>query len=238
MNARSRGFVLSFAVLTIAMFIFIFARLEADHLFLSRYSQSHAWSALSPARIAADAGMDLNALIDQRFRMDQNQTDVILSFGGTLPGPVGNRTNWLRYQTALHNWGHDANVDLVLDLNQTFADGNVVGRTNTGFVWEQNLDANRIIFYTTNSFSQPNEIDINITSESAYTSKNAWALLGGGDVLVKWRYTDQNTNHTDSNTGWVSFSNVNRYDWIYGNGAYRFTLTIAQTPDGNSLVLD
>lgn len=238
MNNGSRGFVLSFSVLMIALFIVVFARLEADHLFGLRYSQSQEWSSLSPARMGGDASFDLNTLIDQRFRLDQNTTTVILSYGGSLPSPVGNRANWLRYQSTLRNWGRDANVFMFLDLNHTILDGNVLGRTNTGFIWEQNIDTNRIIFYSRTHLTQPLGIDINIVSESSYTSRSPWTMSGSGDVLVKWRYTDLNSSHTDTNTGYLSFANTNRYDWVYGNGSYRFSIILVNSPDGNSFILD
>jgi hypothetical protein len=238
MKKDSRGFVLSFAILIAALFLIVYAQLQADHLRGLREIENETWANGLPPRLARDAMQDLNFLLDQRLHLDQNASTVDLFISGRMPSPLDMNANLFRYQTSLREWGKDANTFIFLDLNSTKTDGNVTGRTNTGYVWKQKLSTDRLFFYPSNVFSRPRTMDINIHVESAFHDTNSsWVLGESGDFLVTLRYSDQNSSHTTISTGWATWGGINTYQWVYEGGASKFTLSIGQVNDYNGAVL-
>ena len=241
MNTKTqhRGFVLSFAILVIALFILVYAQLQSEQLRGLRLNAAQTWNQTLPSRFALDARLDLNTLLDQRLRMEQNATNVNVWLSGSLPSPLSLQTNLLRYQTQLVSLGRDFNLYAFLDLNGIMADGNMVGRTDTNLTWKQNLNTSALVFYPGNTISNPNRVDINIYADKNYSSVNAWSLDGSGDAYVKLKYTDQNTNHTITSEGWFTFAGTKTYSWVFENGASQLTLTVGRVNGNNgSLFLD
>ncbi len=233
---KSRGFVLSFAILTVALFILVYAQIQSEQLFSLRYHDSQTWENTLPLRAAQDASMDLNALYNQRISVDQNSTNVYLTVGGIIPVPLSFSSNIMRYQNSLASLGRDLNLSIFADFNAVISDGNLLGQTNTGFSWKQGMDRNMFYGYSQNAFARPTRIDINLSVDSNYNASNSWSLNPTtGDVYIILNYSDTNSQHDSSSSGWADYIDLNVFTWQYevplsggGFGNRAITLSIGQ----------
>jgi hypothetical protein len=241
MHARmgKKGFVLSLSLFLLAIGMLVFSQIYAENAFERQSDASERWSDMRPLRLSIDAGRDLNLLLDQRIRLTEDSDEVFFSIRGRLPSSLSMQTNLLRYQTALREWARDQNTYAFLDLNATISDGNITGRLDNGFDWKTNLNTSRIHFYPTDVNAIPNRIDINIAVDSVYSDSNAWSLSSDGNLYINLRYTDQNTSHTTTSSGYAGVGDLNRYIWRYSSGQYGITLDVGKLNDRNgSLILD
>lgn len=239
MNPSSRGFVLSMAVFMMAVFLLLFAQIYSENLYHRQLDKTRQWDQSAAIRIATDLKRDLNLLVDQRLYLIQDSSDVNFLIRGRLPSPLSMQANLLRYQTTLSSWTADQNVYAFLDLNATIADGNVWGTLDNGYHWKEKFNHSRIHFYPTAAIAIPQRIDVNISAESIYTDVNAWSLGSDGNTYVTVQYTDQNTSHDTTLSGWVTLGETKDYTWRYASGQYGITLRIGQLNDTNgSLILD
>ncbi len=232
-NTSSRGFVLSFAIFVVALLVLVHAQLQANQLYALRFSGASAWQETHPFRLADDAGMDLNTLLDQRVQLDQNADTVFLTLQGALPSPLSMSQNLQRYQSSLQSLGTLSHESVFLDLNSTLNDGNVVGQTNTGLRWKKNLATNKLLIFPTNIFSRPRRIDVNLYVDHAYATASASGLSGSGDMFVSLFYSDSNTAHDSNVSGWMNYTQTKVYSGTYSNGASAFSLRLGLV-DGNN----
>lgn len=224
-----RGFVLSFAVLTLGLFILILAQLQAEQQFSLRIQNHELWQTTLPFRFGQDAKMDLNTILDERLTVDQNSVDVNLFIQGQLPSSLDVLNNLLRYQTGLAGLARDLNLLASMDLNNLISDGNVVGRTSSNFQWKKKLSSDEIIFHPSTNFNIPNRIDVNIYSGLPYTSMNPWSLDSNGDVFVVLNYSDQNTSHDFNSTGWFTAAGaIKTYSLTYGSGSSQLNISVGK----------
>lgn len=235
--SSTRGFVLSMSLFMLAVFLLLFAQLYAEHSFDRQFDQSQLWSDARPLRVAVDAGRDLNLLLDQRIALVQSEDDVNVHVRGRLPSPLSMQANLLRYQSSLSAWASDQNVYAFLDLNSTISDGNITGFLENGYYWKEKLNTSRIHFYPSASIAIPSRIDINISAESTYTDANAWSLSSDGNTYVTLRYTDQNTSHTTTSTGYILLGDTHSYTWRFSNGTYGIRLDVGRLNDVNGSVI-
>lgn len=239
-NDVPRGFVLSFTVLTLALFILIYAQIQSEHLFKLRLQESNLEQRTLPLRFALDARADLNMLLDERVRVDQNSTNADTWISGTLPSPIAFSTVLARYQTGLSSLGRDANLSVLLDLNAVFSDENVTGRLSNGLIWKRNFSGNKAIIAPLTTAFLPENYDINLTASLPSTSTSPWSLNESGNIYVTLRYTDQNTGHTTASAGWLTAnSTAKEYTWTYGGGSALLSLRVGLLDrNAGSLFLD
>lgn len=227
------------ALFMMAVFLLLFAQIYSESLFHRQLDKTTQWNQYLPLRLAGDAKHDLNLLLDQRIYLTQDSSDVAFTLKGKLPSPLSMQANLYRYQTFLSSWAVDQNVYGFLDLNATIADGNITGQLDNGYTWKENLTTSRIHTYPSAAIAVPSRIDLNIAVESMYTDTNAWSLGSDGNTYVSLRYTDQNSDHTATSTGYITLGDMHQYRWRYASGQYGITLNIGLLNDTNgSLILD
>lgn len=202
MLRSQKGFVLSFALFILALYLVVFSQLQSTHLREIHGDELRVWQQFQAARFVADARLDLNGLLDQQLRLDQNATGVDLFLRGKLPSDLNHYTNLLRYQTGLQRMGSDQNLVAWVDLNTFVVDRNIIGRTDHNVVWKQPANASRISIYAETAAAVPRVLDINISADSSYSSTSAWTLDNNGDTQIRLRYEDDNSEHDFISTGW------------------------------------
>ncbi len=224
-GGKEKGFVLSFALFILALYLVVFSQLQSTHLREINGNEIRVWQQFQAARFMVDARMDLNTLLDQQLRLDQNATGVDLFLRGKLPSDLNHYTNLLRYQTGIQRMGMDQNIVAWLDLNRFVGDLNITGRTDHAVVWKQPVNTSRISVFAESSASVPRIIDINITASAAYLSSTAWTLDGNGDTYIRFQYQDDNSEHDFVSTGWGTKTN-----------SYTYTIDFNTTPSSRVLI--
>ncbi|QQR92136.1 MAG: hypothetical protein IPJ89_03155 [Candidatus Iainarchaeum archaeon] len=206
-----KGFVLSFALFILALYIVVYAQLQASHLHELRANEYRVWQQTRAAQLSADLRLDLNALLNQSLVVDQNDIGVNLFLRGSLPSDLNVYTNLLRYQSQIQKLGQDSNIVAWLDLNAFVQDLNIIGRTDHNTVWKQPIDMSRITIYSEQSSNFPEIIDINIHSNREYVTLTPWTLDASGDTYIRFRFEDSNSGHDFTATGWGSVGNDYTY---------------------------
>lgn len=197
MNTHSRGFVLSFATFSLALFLFLFAQAQYTHLLQLQLDAGDVSLQTNPGNLMRDLSMDFNALTGYTISIDENQDTAIFTFKGRSPSVLSLRDNLLRYQSDAAQLGSDLNVHTFLDLNQTFNDGNFWGRTNKGLQWRTDFDFNKFRIEPISSASYPRKIDVNVYSEIAYDSMT---VITGSCCITDTVFFDYTLNYTDTNS--------------------------------------
>lgn len=239
MIRSNKGFVLSMALFMMAVFLLIYAQIYSESLFNRQIDKATIWDKSLAGRFGIDAKLDLNRLIDQRTKLDQNTTNVQFYIAGRLPSPLSTQANLLRYQLDIASLAMDQNLTAFFDLNSTISDGNTTGKLDNGWTWKEKLNTSRIHFYPAATIARPKTIDVNITAEATYYDTNAWSLDSNGDVYVSLRYSDQNGSHTTTSSGFVTWGDLKTYTWIFNSGTYGIKLMIGRLNDTNgSMTLD
>jgi len=196
MNTHSRGFVLSFATFSLALFLFLFTQAQYTHLLQLQIDAGDVSLQTNPGALMRDLAMDLNTLTGYTISIDENQDTAIFSFSGRTPSVLSLRDNLLRYQSDAAQLGSDLNVHTFLDLNQSFNDGNFWGQTNHGLRWRLDYDYNTLRIEPTNSNFYPQKIDINVFSEIAYDSLT---VITGSCCISDTHFFEYSINYTDTN---------------------------------------
>ncbi|MFH0970143.1 MAG: hypothetical protein V1776_01645 [Candidatus Diapherotrites archaeon] len=227
-NTTTKGFVLSFSLFVMGIFLILYAQLYAENGFEQRMDSAVIWEDSSIARFALDAQADLNRVLDQFVSLDQNETNGWISIRGRLPSLLDVEENIQSYRDDLVVFGRDVNILVTMDLTDILEDGNVMGHADNSFWWKEKLDTSRIQFWNENVLGKPTQIDININVESQYVDVNAWVLDDNGNILVNLSYADQNTQHAFTSSGYISDENTVAYHWIFDDGASGVTLQLGK----------
>lgn len=232
-----RGFVLSFATFALALFILLYAQLQATQLYDLRSHALEVHQKNYSARFFEDAMRDYNALLDQHLHLDQNQIVAKLTLSGRTPSPLDVSANLLRYQRDLATLGRDLNLFVFLDLNATIADGNITGRTNSGLVWKQTLDTSENMqVYSSTQNSNPLALDINLSVDlnaASHTYNNPSQTTS--DFTLTLRYTDTNSGNTYSVTRTIDKNTTHTDTWLYSADDTTKTLILTIAPQGNGV---
>lgn len=225
----NKGFVLSFSTFALALFLVIFAQIQAAHIQTVQWDASDVTQLARPARVMRDVSLDFNALTGTALRVDQNSTHATLFVSGLLPSPLSLSTNLLRYQTNVARWGRDSNTFVGLDFNQTISSQQLSGRTNHGLSWYHSLDTNTFYAAPRSTGFFPQKIDVNITSDVAHGNGASDLIITNGDsnpdsdYQLTLRYSDTNASHAFTTT-----YNLDADDYY----VYQFTYS---SPDGNGI---
>ncbi len=231
---KRAGFVLSFALFILALYILVYAQLQSSHLQALNVSEGKGWQLFSSSRLAWDLTLDLNTLLDQHLSLDQNVSDVSLFMHGSLPSDLNRYTNLLRYQSNAVQLGRDYNLFVQLDLNRFAQDLNLVGRTDHNMVWKEPVSSRRISWYSERSQVIPTRIDINVIADRDYNRLAAWTLIGSGNTYIRFFYQDTNSNHDFTSEGWARSSTAYNY-FIDFNTIPSSRLSVTYGPiDGNN----
>ncbi len=203
--------MLSFALFILALYIVVYAQLQASHLHELRANEYRVWQQTRAAQLSADLRLDLNALLNQSLFLDQNTSGVNLFLRGSLPSDLNTYTNLLRYQSQAQKLGQDSNVWAWIDLNTFVQDLNIIGRTDHNTVWKQPIDMTRLSLYSEQASNFPQIIDVNIYSNREYAILTPWTLDASGDTYIRFHFEDSNSGHDFTSTGWGSVSSNYTY---------------------------
>ncbi|MEK6821297.1 MAG: hypothetical protein AABY11_02780, partial [archaeon] len=197
-----------------------------------RLERARIWEDAVVGRWAGDIAMDMNRLLDQRVYLQQDENNTLVRVRGRLPSALNTEANILRYQQDIRALGSDANILIFLDANQAAADENVTGVSNVGLQWRFNFDTNRVVFIPLSDVNIPNAIDINLAVESSYSSVDLDTLSVDGNVPITIRYSDQNTSHASTITGYLNENLSYVLTWWFEDDAVPLVMTLSRNSGG------